>query len=355
MMTTTNGKPPVNPHIGRWNQSVRLISIAATAFATLALSASSGEPKFAEFSIANPPGYPHGSTHEFTFGKHGDLWITQQNQARLIHLRNGKLTAFVLGKPGPQGPGPHGIEVDHDGNLWLTFQFTNRIVKVSPEGKILAEYPIPTKTVANPGPHGLTVASDGDVWWTGKEGGVIGKLDPKTAHFSLYQLRNPASQPIYISEASDHNLWFTELTNNAIGRITPAGKITEITLPGTNSRPIAILEGPDRKMWFTMEHGHGFGTVDRDGHGLKTYRANPPTAEPAGLAFDRYGHPWLQYMTPDMIGRIHPDMSVTPYCIHPSCNAPPSAVMHRIHLGPDNRLWFTELGLDRIGKIVSGY
>ena len=56
-----------------------------------------------------------------------------------------------------------------------------------------------------------------------------------------------------------------------------------------------------------------------------------------------------------MIGRINSDMSVTPYCIHPNCKAPPSAIMHRIHLGPDKRLWFTELGLDRIGEIVSGY
>jgi len=193
MMTATNGKPPANPFIGRRRQNVRLTCIAGTAFATLALAASSGEPKFAEFSIANPPGYPHGSTHEFAFGSNGDLWITQQNQARLIHvLLNGKMTAFALGKPGVHGPGPHGIDVDHDGNLWLTFQFINRIVKVSAQGKILAEYPIPRGTVANPGPHGLTVASDGDVWWTGKEGGVIGKLDPMSKRFSLYRLRNPA-------------------------------------------------------------------------------------------------------------------------------------------------------------------
>jgi streptogramin lyase len=244
-------------------------TIAIIAFVAVVplFSAQAGDPIFIEYSVANPSGYPQGSTHESLFGSHGNVWITQQKQARLDVL-------------------------------------------------------------------------------------PPGQLDPKTTRFSVYRLPNPASQPIYISAASGQNLWFTELNNNLTGRITPDDNIIEIKLPGTNSRPIAFLEGPPQKIWFSAEAGHGLGIVDRDGKGLKTYPARPTTAEPAGLVFDRINHPWQQYMTPDMIGRVNLDMSVTPYCIQPYCIAP-NAVMHRTHLGPGQGLWFT--GLDRIDKLDVGY
>jgi streptogramin lyase len=104
-----------------------------------------------------------------------------------------------------------------------------------------------------------------------------------------------------------------------------------------------------------MEHASAFGTIGLDGKDLKTYPVTLAGAEPAALAFDAKGHPWIQYMTPDMIARIEPDMRVIPYCIHPSCTAAPTAMMHRLRLGPDHLLWFTELELDTVGKITSGY
>jgi virginiamycin B lyase len=329
-------------------------ALAAWAFLFGASLAHAEAPRFEDYRIPNPPGVETGSTHELAFSPEGDVWVTQQKQGRLVRIRrSGKITALPLGEP---GDGPHGIDIDRGGRLWLSLEFANRIVQADGEGTVLASYPIPVRA-GRPaaGPHGLVVARDGSVWWAGKGGGVIGRLNPRSGRHKIYRLPNPASQPIYITQVSDGNLWFTELNNNAIGRITPDGHITEYRLPGTDSRPIVVVEGPDRRVWFTMEAGHGFGTITRDGRQMRTYPANPASAKPAGLAFDRNGRPWLQYMTPDMIARVEPDMSVTPFCIRATCKGPPRAVMHRIDLGPDGLLWFTELGLDRVGKIVSGY
>jgi virginiamycin B lyase len=309
-------------------------------------------PTFAEAKIPQGPDLPTGSTHEIAFAPNGDLWVTQQNQDRLVHRHpNGTFESFDMG----QGNGPHGIGFDRAGTIWLTFEFSNKIVQVDTHGQVLAAYPIPTDTVALAGPHGLTIARDGLIWWTGKEGGVIGRFDPKAKKFGVFKLAQADSSPIYISEVSDGSLWFTELTASAIGRITNKGQLTEIALPAADSRPIAILEGPDHKVWFSMEHASAFGTIGLDRKNLKTYPVTPAGAEPAALAFDAKGHPWIQYMTPDMIARIEPDMSTIPYCIHPSCTPAPTAMMHRLRLGPDHLLWFTELGLDTVGKITSGY
>ena len=46
-------------------------------------------------------------------------------------------------------------------------------------------------------------------------------------------------------------MWFTEANNNAIGRLTAAGSITEYGLPHPTSDPFGIAAGPDGNLWFT--------------------------------------------------------------------------------------------------------
>ena len=63
------------------------------------------------------------------------------------------------------------------------------------------------------------------------------------------------------------------MANNKIGRITPAGVITEFQLPlngqGQSSQPVAILVGPDGALWFTMSSASRIG---------RTIKGKPITA-----------------------------------------------------------------------------
>jgi streptogramin lyase len=43
-------------------------------------------------------------------------------------------------------------------------------------------------------------------------------------------------------------MWFTEYNSHKIGKITPAGAITEYPVPTAGSRPDQITTGPDGKM-----------------------------------------------------------------------------------------------------------
>jgi hypothetical protein len=64
---------------------------------------------------------------------------------------------------------------------------------------------------------------------------------------------NAGSEPTWIATGSDGAVWFTdEGTTTAIGRITPAGQITEFSTglnPGAG--PGGITLGPDGNLWFT--------------------------------------------------------------------------------------------------------
>src|SRR5205823_3587603 len=106
------------------------------------------------------------------------------------------------------------------------------------------EFPIPTPTFlefVTPGP-------DGNLWF----GEVVGKIGRITPAGTLTEFPVGASpdQPEEITPGPDGNLWFSEVFGNKIGRITPSGAITEFPVPTPNAQPEWITTGPDGNVWF---------------------------------------------------------------------------------------------------------
>src|SRR6266581_5076413 len=117
-----------------------------------------------------------------------------------------------------------------------------------------------------------------------------------------YPIPTANSNPAVITAGPDGNLWFTELSANKIGRITPQGLITEFTIPTANSQPFGITAGPDGNLWFTEFAGN-------------------------------------------QIGRNSPAGAIVEYLIQT-----PGANAVGITSGPDGNVWFTESGAKRVGK-----
>ena len=69
------------------------------------------------------------------------------------------------------------------------------------------------------------------------------------------------SSPIGITAGPDGNLWFTEFTGNKVGKITPAGAITEFPIPTASSFPYGITAGPDGNLWFVEDGGNKIGRI----------------------------------------------------------------------------------------------
>src|ERR1700736_1982908 len=61
------------------------------------------------------------------------------------------------------------------------------------------------------------------------------------------------------------SLWFAEFSTNKIGTMTLAGAIpgpiTEFTVPTAASLPREITLGPDGNLWFTEQHGMKVGRI----------------------------------------------------------------------------------------------
>ena len=105
-------------------------------------------------------------------------------------------------------------------------------------------------------------------WFTEISGNRIGRITPSGTVTEFSSGITASSQPSGITAGPDGNLWFTERqSGNRIGRITPTGTMTEFSsgISAKGSAPNGITAGPDGNLWFTENGGNRIGAHHPDG------------------------------------------------------------------------------------------
>jgi streptogramin lyase len=166
----------------------------------------------------------------------------------------------------------------------------------------------------------------------------------------------PGAGPSSITAGPDGNLWFTEcpilagLTAPGIGRITPAGVVTEFSAGGGCT--YSITAGPDGNLWFTERDRIGritpAGAVTEFSAGISV------GARPGSITAGPDGNLWFtESLDPrGRIGRITPAGVVTEFSAGITGGIP--SLTPSITAGPDGNIWFTEIGghFSKIGRIT---
>jgi streptogramin lyase len=163
-----------------------------------------------------------------------------------------------------------------------------------------------------------------------------------------YPIPTPGSGPLRITLGPDGNLWFVEGQVNKIGRITPAGVVTEFpTTASMPDGPNGICAGPDGNLWFTLSHGK-IGRMTTAG-AATLFTAPPPALGFAGCTAGPDGAIWFADDAFSRIGRITTAGVFTLIPI-PGVTAQPNSIVS----GPDGALWFTDTARSRIGRVTTG-
>ena len=239
-----------------------------------------------------------------TAGPDGNLWFTEFNGNRIGRITTaGVVTEFSAGITA--GAAPYGITAGPDGNLWFTEFNGNRIGRITTAG-VVTEFS--AGITASAGPLGITAGPDGNLWFTEVCRPDRADHHGRSRHRVQRRHHRPCAHPYGITAGPDGNLWFTEFPGNRIGRITPAGVVTEFSAGITAlADPRGITAGPDGNLWFT------------------------------------------EFNCGNRIGRITPAGVVTEFSAGITAPAGPVGII----AGPDGNLWFTEAA-DRIGRITTG-
>jgi sugar lactone lactonase YvrE len=153
-----------------------------------------------------------------------------------------------------------GLVAGADGSLWFMetdAHGAKSINHMALDGTLLATYAIPGTSNAN----ALIFGSDGNLWFVDTVKNSI--FDPAKSSIAMFSTTTglvteyplPVGvQPSGLVLGPDGGIWFdmntitiSGPTGNTLGRISPSGDISTVTVPGT---PLALAAGPDGNLWF---------------------------------------------------------------------------------------------------------
>lgn len=122
---------------------------------------------------------------------------------------------------------------------------------------VITEFPVPT---ADSHLYGIAAGPDGNMWFTGNN--KVGRITPAGVITEFPVAFGSSSDGI--AAGPDGNIWFSGRNTNKVGRITPAGVVTDFPVPtpasGTNALA-SIALGPDGNLWFTEWSGNKIGRI----------------------------------------------------------------------------------------------
>lgn len=129
------------------------------------------------------------------------------------------------------------------------------------------------------------------------------------------------------------NIWFTDPSNNAIGKQTPSGTVTEYNLPTDDAWPDAIAAGPNGNFWFIEDDAGQIGRITPSGS-VSEFGLPSDNSSPTAIVSGPSGDMWFVDVGNNEIGRITPAGKVAEYPVDSSITLDGS-----ITLGPDGNLW----------------
>jgi streptogramin lyase len=202
-------------------------------------------------------------------------------------------------------------------------------------------------------PWGITAGPDGNLWFTETSAAAIGRVTT-SGTITEFPGLTLGSSPRGITAGPDGNLWFAESGGlGAIGRISTSGAVTEFTSGLTTlSQPEDIAAGPDGNLWFTEKAVPGrigritpAGVINEFSAGLTI------GSQPESIVAGPDGNLWFtETANPGRIGRITTAGVITEFSTGLTANSAPNQIV----AGPDGNLWFTELNNPgRIGRITT--
>jgi streptogramin lyase len=279
------------------------------------------------------------------------------------------MPAAVTEESMPADSHPTAITRGPDGNLWFTETESNRVGRRAPDGTV-AQFTLPH---ANSGPAAMAVGPDARLWFTEMDGARIGAISTGGV-IQEYPLET-GRVPTGITLGADGVIWFTEEASDGhdrIGRITPAGAITELMTPTAAAMPAGMVKGRDASLFFVESSANKIARIPATGSPaaaiqraavsnatasavsisedtIREYTIPTDSAGAASIALGSDGAVWFTETAVDKVARLDPDTGVITEFHLPTTNANATGIV----AGPDCNLWFTENNANLIGRVTT--
>lgn len=199
----------------------------------------------------------HGKSgpQDLVFDQEGRLWFTELSADRIgrLDVTTGALQEYPVPETTPNAlAAPYGIA--QQGSVWFSEVSGPWLVRLDPRTGAMHWYTLPG---AQSGMMEVVTAPDGLIWCAAYLNGNLVQFDPKTGTTHEYAAptlkAGTSASGIYgLAVGAAGDLWFTDIGDNAIGRLQPATEqLTFYPIPTANSGPFGLVIDQSRRIWFT--------------------------------------------------------------------------------------------------------
>ena len=197
-----------------------------------------------------------------------------------------------------------------------------------------------TGLTAGSGPFGIVEGPGNKLWFTENTAGALGSVAADTGAIAELTGLGLTGDVRGIAKGPDGNLWVTEAAApGMIARITPTGTVTEWQADTAPSFPVDITAGPDGNMWFVSQSPEYVGRIAPDGTITRFTVGLTPNSDLSSITAGPDGALWFtESADPGRIGRITTSGVITEFSAGLTPNMQPTDITK----GPDGALWFTE-------------
>jgi virginiamycin B lyase len=161
-----------------------------------------------------------------------------------------------------RNPGAYGIDVAGDGRVWFVEREANKIGRLDPVTGKIDEFKTPGVDV----PRRMGADWEGNIWIGFHETGKLVKFDQKTAQMTTYEPPTPNNGAYHVVADAKHKvLWLTEQTADKIARFDPKTETwTEFSLPivESDARRIELDPTNPNRIWWSGDTSSHLGYIE---------------------------------------------------------------------------------------------
>lgn len=236
---------------------------------------------------------------------------------------------------------PNAIAVDANENVWFSLWNLSSIAELIPSNGTIHEYHVPGLKAGAMLTWGLAVDNTRHlVWFTEFTTNSIWSFNMTNDKFTQYPIPTQYSQPFYLALDQNHDVWFTELSGNKIGEITPQGNLTEFTIPQSGDLEASgITVDSTGRVWFTLAGTDSIGSYYQGKFTIDNLTGVIST--PVGISVGSNGDVWFTQHGPSFISEFIPDND-TIRTISTSNNSLITSLPYFIWVDSNNNVWFNE-------------
>ncbi|MGH8982701.1 MAG: virginiamycin B lyase family protein [Acidimicrobiia bacterium] len=190
-----------------------------------------------------PDTHPDANLNTAVFDGDGTLWFTGQGG---VYGRVDPATGVVEAFDAARGPGPYGITVTPDGDVYYASLAGSHVARIDTATGEATPIDPPT---ADQGTRRVWADSQGRVWSSQWNAGQVAAYDPATEAWREWRL--PGDQPqayaVYVDDEDD--VWLSDFGANALVRFDPEiEEFTSFPLPSSPGE-VRQIHGRPGEVW----------------------------------------------------------------------------------------------------------